>query len=196
PRWRPTAGRPPPPDAGVGSAGRPQARGAAGMSVERGRSSLPWLWLSALLILLDQLSKHWAESVLLPQQPVPVLPFLNWTLVYNSGAAFSFLSDAGGWQRWLFTVLALGVSALLLYWLRHTPRSQRLTGLAYALILAGVIGNVIDRVRYGHVVDFVDVHWAGWHFPAFNVADAAITLGAAGLVASLLFPARTGAGRA
>jgi len=166
------------------------------MSVERGGSSLPWLWLSALLILLDQLSKHWAESVLLPQQPVPVLPFLNWTLVYNSGAAFSFLSDAGGWQRWLFTVLALGVSALLLYWLRHTPRSQRLTGLAYALILAGAIGNVIDRVRYGHVVDFVDVHWAGWHFPAFNVADAAITLGAAGLVASLLFPARTGAGRA
>lgn len=161
------------------------------MSVAPARSALVWLWLSAALIVLDQLGKFWAESALLPYQPVPVLPFLNWTLVFNAGAAFSFLSDAGGWQRWLFTVLALGVSALLVYWLRQTPRTQRLVGLAYALILAGAIGNVIDRIRYGHVVDFIDVHWAGWHFPAFNIADAAITLGAVALIASLLFPARS-----
>ena len=161
------------------------------MSVAPARSALVWLWHSVALIVLDQLGKFWAESALLPYQPVPVLPFLNWTLVFNAGAAFSFLSDAGGWQRWLFTALALGVSALLVYWLRQTPRTQRLVGLAYALILAGAIGNVIDRIRYGHVVDFIDVHWAGWHFPAFNIADAAITLGAVALIASLLFPARS-----
>jgi signal peptidase II len=158
------------------------------------RTALVWLWLSAVLVVLDQLTKFWAESVLTPYQPVPVLPVLNWTLVFNQGAAFSFLSDAGGWQRWLFTILALGVSVLLVYWLRQTPRSQRLVGLAYALILAGAIGNVIDRIRYGHVVDFVDVYWKHWHFPAFNLADAAITLGAVALIASLLFPTR-GIGR-
>lgn len=152
-----------------------------------------WLWLSAVLIAFDQVTKYWAESALAPYQPVPVLPFLNWTLVFNPGAAFSFLSDAGGWQRWLFTALAIGVSGLLVYWLRQTPRSQRLVGIAYALILAGAIGNVIDRIRYGHVVDFIDVHWRGWHFPAFNIADAAITLGAVALIASLLFPQRAAA---
>jgi signal peptidase II len=164
--------------------------GRAGMSPAQDRTAVIWLWVS---VVLDQLTKYWAESALAPYQPVPVLPFLNWTLVFNPGAAFSFLSDAGGWQRWLFTALAIGVSGLLVYWLRQTPRSQRLVGIAYALILAGAIGNVIDRIRCGHVVDFIDVHWRGWHFPAFNIADAAITLGAVALIASLLFPQRAAA---
>lgn len=163
------------------------------MNAAPARNALVWLWLSAVLILLDQVTKLWVESALTPYQPVPVLPFLNWTLVFNTGAAFSFLSEAGGWQRWFFTVLAIGVSGLLVYWLRQTPRSQRLVGSAYALILAGAIGNVIDRIRHGHVIDFVDVHWNGWHFPAFNVADSAITLGAIALIASLLFPDRSAA---
>ncbi|MFA7541086.1 MAG: signal peptidase II, partial [Lysobacterales bacterium] len=114
-------------------------------------------------------------------------PFLNWTLVYNPGAAFSFLSDAGGWQRWFFTVLALVVSGLLVFWLRQTPRRQVWIAIPYALILSGAIGNVIDRLRFGHVVDFIDVHWQGWHWPAFNIADSAICVGAVMLIAGLLF---------
>lgn len=150
------------------------------------RSALSWLWLSALVLIADQITKYLAESLLSYQQPVPVLPFLNWTLVYNPGAAFSFLSDAGGWQRWFFTVLALAVSALLVYWLRQTPRGQRWVAIPYALILAGAIGNVIDRLLHGHVIDFIDVHWRGWHFPAFNIADSAISVGAAILILGLL----------
>lgn len=149
--------------------------------------ALPWLWLSLVVILLDQLTKYLADAHLAYQVPVPVLPFLDWTLVYNTGASFSLLSDAGGWQRWLFTALAIGVSAMLVHWLRQTPRRQLWVAIPYALIIAGAIGNVIDRIRFGHVIDFVDVHWQGWHFPAFNVADSAITLGAIGLIAGLVF---------
>jgi signal peptidase II len=156
-------------------------------STMRRGNALPWLWLSLALIVVDQITKYLAETHLGYQSPVPVLPFLNWTLVYNPGAAFSFLSNAGGWQRWLFTALAVGVSALLVRWLAQTPRDQRWVAVPYALIVAGAIGNVIDRVRYGHVIDFVDVYWRDWHFPAFNVADSAISLGAAGLIAGLFF---------
>jgi signal peptidase II len=151
------------------------------------RSSLPWLWLAAAVIAADQLTKHLVLAQLTPYTPVPVLPFLNWTLVFNPGAAFSFLSDAGGWQRWIFTALALGVSALLVFWLRQTPRNQPWVAVPYALIIAGAVGNAIDRLRHGHVIDFVDVYWGEWHFPAFNVADAAITLGAIGLIAGIWF---------
>lgn len=151
------------------------------------RSSLPWLWLSVAVIAADQLTKQVVLAQLTPYQPLPVLPVLNWTLVFNPGAAFSFLGDAGGWQRWLFTALAIGVSALLVYWLRQTPRRQPWVAVPYALIIAGALGNAIDRLRHGHVVDFVDVYWRSWHFPAFNVADAAITLGAIGLIAGIWF---------
>ncbi len=154
------------------------------MRVER--NALPWLWLTLAVIVADQLTKYLADTHLDYGQPVAVLPFLNWTLVYNEGAAFSFLSSAGGWQRWVFTTLALAVSALLVYWLRQTPRNQPWVALPYALILAGALGNVIDRIRFGHVVDFVDVHWGGWHFPAFNIADSAISIGAAILILGLL----------
>ncbi len=150
------------------------------------RSALSWLWLSAAIIVADQITKYLAESLLSYHQPVPVLPFLNWTLVYNPGAAFSFLSDAGGWQRWFFLSLALAVSALLIHWLRQTPRHQHWIAVPYALILAGALGNVIDRVVHGHVIDFIDVHWRGWHFPTFNIADSAISIGAAMLITGLL----------
>lgn len=161
--------------AGDGDARRPAAGNA-----------LPWLWLSLALLLADQLSKQLALATLELHQPVPVLPFLNWTLVYNPGAAFSFLSDAGGWQRWFFTVLALMVSGLLVYWLSQTPRRQAWLAVPYALILSGALGNAIDRLRFGHVVDFIDVHWQGWHWPAFNIADSAISIGAVMLIAGII----------
>jgi signal peptidase II len=169
------------------SAGSRPSTADRGPGASLAGNALPWLWLSLLVIALDQASKWLALAELAPWQPVPVLPILNWTLVFNPGAAFSFLGDAGGWQRWLFTGLALAVSALLVWWLRQTPRRQLSVAVPYALILGGAIGNVIDRLRFGHVVDFVDVHWGGWHFPAFNVADAAISVGAAWLIVGLVF---------
>lgn len=153
-------------------------------------TALAWLWLSLAVLVADLASKELALALLEPGRPVPVLPVLNWTLVFNPGAAFSFLGDAGGWQRWLFSGLALVVSVLLVVWLRQTPREQRWLAAAYALILGGAVGNLVDRLRHGHVVDFVDAHWRGWHFPAFNIADAAITCGAAILIALILFGPR------
>lgn len=152
--------------------------------------ALAWLWLSLAVLAADLASKELALILLAPGEPVAVLPVLNWTLVFNPGAAFSFLGDAGGWQRWLFSGLAVVVSVLLVAWLRQTSREQRWLAAAYALILGGAVGNLVDRLRHGHVVDFVDVHWRGAHFPAFNIADAAITCGAAILIALLLFGPR------
>ncbi len=166
----------------AGAGQRADARAAGGTG-----NALPWLWLSLVLLIADQLSKHLALATLDLHQPVPVLPFLNWTLVYNPGAAFSFLSDAGGWQRWFFTVLALAISVLLVFWLRATPRRQVWIAMPYALILSGALGNAIDRLRFGHVVDFIDVHWQGWHWPAFNIADSAICVGAVMLIAGIVF---------
>jgi len=140
-------------------------------------SSLLWLWLSAVVIVLDQYSKWLAETQLVPHQPLALLPSLNLALMYNTGAAFSFLSDAGGWQRWLFTGLAVIVSVGLVIWLARLPARQRLVAMALALILGGAIGNVIDRIRFGHVIDFIQVYYSDWYFPAFNAADSAITLG-------------------
>lgn len=140
-------------------------------------SSLAWLWLSALVIVLDQLSKWLAETQLVPHQPLALLPSLNLTLMHNTGAAFSFLSDAGGWQRWMFTGLAVIASVGLVIWLARLPVRQRLVAAALALILGGALGNVIDRARLGHVIDFIQVYYSDWYFPAFNAADSAITLG-------------------
>jgi signal peptidase II len=149
--------------------------------VATGPSGLVWLPLGLLVIGLDQLVKWQVVSHLTPYQPVPVLPpVLDFTLMYNTGAAFSFLSDASGWQRWLFIALAVGVSGGIVLWLaRLKARSQGLLACSLALILGGALGNVIDRVRSAHVVDFIHAHWNGHHFPAFNVADSAITIGAA-----------------
>ncbi len=154
-------------------------------------SQLRWLWLSGGVIVCDQASKHLAEALLVPHQPVGVLPFFDWYLTYNTGAAFSFLADAGGWQRWLFTGLALVISAIIVQWLRTLPREETLTALALALILGGAIGNLIDRLVFGHVIDYIQVWLGSYPFPAFNIADAAISVGAV----LLIFASIGGAGK-
>nr|WP_232787697.1 signal peptidase II [Spongiibacter nanhainus] len=135
-----------------------------------------------VVIGLDQLSKYLAESMLSYARPVEILPVLNMTLHYNTGAAFSMLSDAGGWQRWLFTAIAVGVSVYLLVWLMRLRREQWLLSMSLAMIVGGALGNLIDRLHLGHVVDFISVHWGASYFPTFNVADAAISVGAVLLV--------------
>ena len=153
--------------------------------------ALPWLLLSALVIVLDQFSKHVALVELQPYQPHAVIPgLLNWTLAFNPGAAFSFLAGEDGWQRWLFTALAIGVSAMLAFWLSRTPRGDWRNAAPLALIIGGALGNLIDRVRFGHVTDFIQVYWHEWAFPAFNVADSAISVGAVMLILFSLLPAR------
>lgn len=144
------------------------------------------LLISAVVVALDQLTKWTALRYLTRHAEVAVTPFLNLTLVYNRGAAFGFLNDAGGWQHFFFVGLALVASAAILYLLYTTARSNRIVTVALALILGGAIGNVIDRLLYGHVVDFIDVYYGSWHWPAFNVADSAITIGAVLLVLDAL----------
>lgn len=138
-----------------------------------------WLWLSVLLIVADQASKAWIESSYLLGEFTPVFFWLDITRLHNPGAAFSFLADAGGWQRYFFSTLAVFVSGALILWLRtlHADR-ERVLSLALALVLSGAIGNVIDRFEHGFVIDFIHVHWQQAYFPAFNIADAAITVGA------------------
>lgn len=140
---------------------------------------LPWLLLSVLVIIADQVTKMMALHYLQPYSPVPVMPFFNVMLAFNTGAAFSFLADAGGWQRWIFVGLAAVISSGLLIWLLKLPEKLRLLPMAITLIIGGAIGNVIDRIRYGHVVDFIDWYVGSYHWPAFNIADSAIFLGAA-----------------
>lgn len=154
------------------------------------QSGLYWLWLSVAVLVLDQASKLWVDAAFELYERVEVMPGLNFTLVYNRGAAFSLLSDAGGWQRWFFAVFALIVSAVILVWLRRVLREDRLQASGLALILSGAIGNVLDRLQHGHVIDFIDVHYGGWHWPAFNVADSAITVGVLLLLADTLLVRR------
>jgi len=137
----------------------------------------PYLLLALLLLVLDQLSKLWVLSVFEPYEVLPVLPVFNLTLVFNPGAAFSFLSDAGGWQRTFFIVLSSLISIGLVVWLIRLRRGERLTGIALGMILGGALGNLIDRIRLGKVVDFLDFYWQQWHWPTFNLADSAITVG-------------------
>ncbi|MBT3047063.1 MAG: signal peptidase II [Candidatus Thiodiazotropha sp.] len=136
-----------------------------------------WLWLSLLVIVLDQASKQLAESALTLYESVRVLPFFDLTLLYNKGAAFSFLSDQGGWQRWFFIVLAIVVCIVLVGWLWRLKREEQWVAVALSLIIGGAIGNVIDRILFGQVIDFLHFHYQQHYFPAFNVADSAITLG-------------------
>jgi len=140
-----------------------------------------WLILAGTVVVIDQATKHAAVAALAGQPPVEVTSFFNLLLVYNRGAAFSFLAGAGGWQREFFTVIALAASAWIIWLLYRYPR-QKLFCLALALVLGGALGNVIDRIMIGAVVDFLDFHAWGWHWPAFNVADSAITCGAVLLV--------------
>lgn len=151
-------------------------------------SALPWLALSLLVIVLDQASKAWVLNSLPEYVAIPVVEgFWNWYRTYNTGAAFSFLSDAGGWQQYFFIALALAITGLLGFWLSRTPRADWKTALPYALVIGGAIGNVIDRVLHGHVVDFIQWHWRDYYWPAFNIADAAIVGGAIGIALYGLF---------
>jgi len=144
-----------------------------------------WYALAALIVVLDQLSKWVALGNIIPGEVIYVAPFWNWVLTFNPGAAFSFLADQSGWQRWFFTVLALGVSGWIALELKKHPE-QKLMALALTLVMGGALGNVIDRVRFGAVVDFVQWHAAGFYWPAFNVADSAISVGAVLLIIASL----------
>lgn len=148
-------------------------------------SSKTWFSLAGLVILLDQLSKWLVLDQIQLGQTIYVTPFWNWVLTFNPGAAFNFLADQPGWQRWFFTVLALAVSGWMALELRRHPE-QKLLSLALALVMGGALGNVIDRIRFGAVVDFIQWHAAGYYWPAFNVADSAITVGAVLLVLAQL----------
>ena len=140
-------------------------------------SAKTYLFLALFVLIADQVSKWWAQMSLPMAQAIKVTDFLNWFLIYNPGAAFSFLSQAGGWQRWFFTIIGI-VAAAVIIWLLQKNTQDRPFCIALALILGGAIGNVLDRLLYGAVVDFIDVHYHGWHWPAFNLADSAISIGA------------------
>ena len=139
---------------------------------------MKWLWVSVVVLILDQCTKLLADAMLTLHQPVVLLPFLALRKVYNYGAAFSFLGDASGWQRWFFIILALVVMAILVAWLYRLPSDNTRARVALVLILGGAAGNVIDRLLYGYVIDFIDVFYGSWHWPTFNIADSAISVGA------------------
>ena len=145
-------------------------------------NALAWLVLSAVVVVLDQWSKYWVLTSLPEYHAIPVIDgFWNWYRTYNTGAAFSFLADAGGWQHWFFVALAVLICGVLVFWMTRTPRSDWRTALPFALVVGGAVGNVIDRLRFGHVVDFIQWYWRGYYWPAFNIADAAIVGGAIGI---------------
>ena len=160
--------------------------------MRNGVSAWPWFLLAAVVVLLDQYTKGLASNKLVYARPVEVFSWFNLTLQHNTGAAFSFLSDAGGWQRWFFTAIAVVISLGLAVWLVVAERGQWLLGLSLALILGGALGNLWDRVVLGYVVDFISVHYGGWYFPAFNIADSAITVGAGCMLLDSFLSTRPG----
>ena len=153
-----------------------------------------WLWLTVLVLVIDLTSKVYFDSALEMYQQIVVIPDLfSWTLAYNTGAAFSFLAESAGWQRWLFALIAVVVSAVLLVWLKRLGRNDTWLAIALALILGGALGNLYDRIAYGHVVDFILVHWQNrWYFPAFNFADSAICVGAVMLALDMFKSKKSG----
>ncbi len=138
---------------------------------------LKWLWLSLVALVLDQWSKIAIDGSMRLYESISIFPYFNLTYVHNTGAAFSLLSEAGGWQRWFFAAMALVISVVLAVWLYRLKKHETLLAVALALVLGGAIGNLIDRLMYGYVIDFLDFYYKTWHFPAFNVADSAISLG-------------------
>jgi len=138
---------------------------------------LKWLWLSLITLILDQWSKIAINGSMQLYESIALIPGFNLTYVHNTGAAFSFLSEAGGWQRWFFAFMAFAISIVLTIWLYRLKRNEILLAFALSLVLGGAIGNLIDRVAYGYVIDFLDVYYQTWHWPAFNIADSAICIG-------------------
>jgi signal peptidase II len=178
----------------MSSGAGPEQPAAAGVTWFAGASR--WLWLSVIVVVLDQLTKRWILETLQLFERIELLPFLDITHLRNEGAAFSLLSQASGWQRWFFIAVAAGVSVAIVIWLRRLPaRGQWLLAVGLSLILGGAIGNVIDRVLYGYVVDFVFFNYERWYFPAFNVADSAITVGAAMIILDSFLEVRRGQGK-
>ena len=148
-------------------------------SAPRFRTTWHWLGLALLLLILDQVTKVYFNTQFAYGERVNVLPFFDFTLMYNRGAAFSFLASEAGWQRWFFAAIAIVVSVVLVVWLKRLKRHETLLAVALAMVLGGALGNLYDRVVLGHVVDFILVHWQSlWFFPAFNLADTFITIGA------------------
>jgi signal peptidase II len=145
---------------------------------------LRYLWISLIVIIADQATKWLANTQLEYHQAVSVMPYVEWFLSYNKGAAFSFLADAGGWQRWFFMLIAIVISFVLFFWIKKLETHEKATAIALALILGGAIGNVIDRVILGYVIDFIQVWLGSYPWPAFNIADSAIFVGAIILIAS------------
>ena len=158
----------------------------------RNKQALIWLLMAVVIVVLDLWTKNLATQKLSLYRPVEITSWLNMTLAHNYGAAFSFLSDAGGWQRWLFTVLASVVTVVLVVWLLRLQANEKLTGASLGLIIGGAVGNLVDRVNLGYVVDFIDVYYRGWHWPAFNLADSAITCGVILLLVDGLFLSASG----
>lgn len=153
----------------------------------KGRSGLVWLVLSIVLLTLDQITKWVVSTEMSLYQTIDILPVFNFTYVHNYGAAFSFLSEAGGWQKYFFSTIAITISVLLIYWLKKLPATNKLLCSAYALVLAGAIGNLIDRLVHGYVIDFLHVYYQQYDFPVFNIADVAISIGAALLLLDAFF---------
>ena len=143
---------------------------------------LKWIWVTVVVVILDQLTKYIASSSLELYQQIAVMPMFNWTLLHNPGAAFSFLANEAGWQRWFFAAIALVVSVVIVLWIKKLKQHEKWQAIALALILGGAIGNVIDRIWLGYVVDFIQVYYQQWYWPAFNIADSAIFIGVAMII--------------
>jgi len=144
--------------------------------------------IAAIIVIADQVTKVIASAELILYKAVAVMPMFNLRLLHNEGAAFSFLSDAGGWQRWFFTIISLFVSVLLVFWIKKLKPEEKFQALSFSLILGGAVGNLIDRVRLGYVVDFIEIYYKEYSWPAFNIADSAITIGVTILIIDTLFP--------
>jgi len=161
---------------------------------------MKWLWLSIFTIVADQLTKKIAEAELVLHQPLALFPGFNFTLMHNKGAAFSFLSNAGGWQRPFFVILSTAISIFLFFWLKQITRDEKqkdnnLIQIAIAFVLGGAIGNLIDRALYGQVTDFIQVYYSSYYFPAFNIADSAISIGAALLILDMFLEGKRNQGK-
>jgi signal peptidase II len=154
------------------------------------QTGLFWWWVTLLVLLIDRFTKVWIQHSLSLYDSIRITSFFNVTLAYNKGAAFSFLNSASGWQSWLFGVIAVVVSVVLIVWLKRLSRQQKWLSIALTLIIGGALGNLWDRLSYGYVIDFIQVHWDKYYWPVFNGADSAICLGAAMLVLESLFKSR------